>query len=244
METKEKITTFETIHLSFRYIFDDFKKTLQYSFFPVLTITLLFNFLYFLNIKSVATNFTLIIILSLISLVITSAAQRIHLDILKGIKLNHSLISIFEIRNLKYFFLIILLTFFFTFPILVKIYLDTNSINNFFGFDNKFLIFFLIITGFVIFKFFDVLPRLSLTSIISFKLNNYSGKIFLIFLLITIIFSIPTFLIFNIQLYFITNHSDVFRILKPLFDFISFYISYLNYLVFFAGLSYLYKNYN
>jgi len=236
METNKNINTFETIQISFRYIFDDYKKTLQYSFFPVLIITFLFNFFYFLNVKSIATNFTLIIILSVISLVITSAAQRIHLDILKGIKLNTSIFSIFEITNLKYFFLIILLSLFFITP--------KNSLNNFFGFDNKFLILFLIFTGFVFFKFFDVLPRLSLTNAISFKLNNYGGKIFLFLFLTTIIFSIPTFLILNIQLYFLSNHNDLFKILKPLFDFISFYISYINYLVFFAGLSYLYKSYN
>jgi len=244
MGTNKNINTFETIQISFRYIFYDYKKTLQFSFFPVLIITFLFNFLYFLNVKSVATNFTLIIILSLISLVITSAAQRIHLDILKGIKLNSNFFSIFEIINLKYFFLIILLTFFFIAPILIIIYLDINSLNNFFGFDNKFLILFLIFTGFIFFKFFDVLPRLSLTNTISFKINNYGGKIFLILFLTTIIFSIPTFIIFNIQLYFLSKHGDLFKILKPLFDFISFYISYINYLVFFAGLSYLYKNYN
>jgi len=244
METNKNITTFETIQISFRYIFDDYKKTLKYSFFPVLIITFLFNFLYFLNVKSVATNFTLIIILSVISLVITSAAQRIHLDILKGIKLNTGIFSIFEITNLKYFFLIILLSLFFITPIFIIIYLDMNSLNNFFGFDNKFLILFLIFTGFIFFKFFDVLPRLSLTNTISFKLNNYGGKIFLVLFLTTIIFSIPTFLILNIQLYFLSNHSDFFKILKPLFDFISFYISYINYLIFFAGLSYLYKNYN
>jgi len=52
---------------------------------------------------------------------------------------------------------------------------------------------------------------------------------------------LPTYLIFALQVYFLENSQEFYKFLKPFFDFISFFVSYLNYAAVFAALSYSYK---
>jgi hypothetical protein len=54
-------------------------------------------------------------------------------------------------------------------------------------------------------------------------------------------FILPTYLIFALQVYFLENSQEIYKFLKPFFDFISFFVSYLNYTAVFAALSYSYK---
>ncbi|MFN5027025.1 MAG: hypothetical protein ACK5D1_03645 [Candidatus Fonsibacter sp.] len=106
----------------------------------------------------------------------------------------------------------------------------------------------LIPTIYLTFKIILVLPKISLnqaTNIFNGKeFNNYSGKLFLIFLIITEAFILPTYLVFALQIYFVENSQEFYKFIKPFFDFISFFISYLNYTVVFAALSYSYKKNN
>ena len=93
-----------------------------------------------------------------------------------------------------------------------------------------------------------VLPKISLNQRINIlsgkEFNNYSGKLFLIFLIISLTFVLPTYFIFSFQVYFIENSKEFYKFIKPFFDFCSFFISYLNYTMVFAALSYSYKKIN
>jgi len=68
--------------------------------------------------------------------------------------------------------------------------------------------------------------------------------LFLIFIIITIIFFIPSVFVLSFQVSILNSNSQLYLVIKPMFDFISFYISYLNYLVIFAAISYVYKKTN
>jgi hypothetical protein len=95
------------------------------------------------------------------------------------------------------------------------------------------------------FKLILILPKISLNKSISIftgkDFNNFSSKLFLIFLIITLAFILPTYLIFALQVYFLEHLQGVYKFLKPFFDFLSFFVSYLNYATVFAALSYSYK---
>jgi hypothetical protein len=106
----------------------------------------------------------------------------------------------------------------------------------------------LIPTIYLAFKVILVLPKISLNQRINIfsgkEFNNYSGKLFLIFLIISLTFVLPTYFIFSFQVYFIENSKEFYKFIKPFFDFCSFFISYLNYTMVFAALSYSYKKIN
>jgi hypothetical protein len=180
-------------------------------------------------------------------LVISTIAYKTHRDILLNQTVYNSLFKIFDYTNFKYFFYSALISSFALSPILLKFFLDQSNIT-IFGIDSRYLVLLLIPTIYLAFKVILVLPKISLNQRINIfsgkEFNNYSGKLFLIFLIISLTFVLPTYFIFSFQVYFIENSKEFYKFIKPFFDFCSFFISYLNYTMVFAALSYSYKKIN
>jgi hypothetical protein len=235
----------EIVSRSFSYIFKDIKKIFRESFFTVLSLTIIFNALYFLVLKSIATKFTFFIIFALMGLVISTIGYKVHRDILLNQTIFNPLFKMFDLNNIRYLFYSTLISSIALSPVFLKYYLDRNEIGTIFGADSRYVVLLLIPTIYLAFKLILILPKISLNKSISVlsgkEFNDLSGKLFVIFIIITLAFILPTYLIFAIQVYFLQNLQDFYKFLKPFFDFMSFFVSYLNYAAVFAALSYSYK---
>jgi hypothetical protein len=235
----------EIVSKSFSYIFKDIKKIFRESFFTVLFLTIIFNALYFLVLKSIATKFTFFIIFALMGLVISTIGYKVHRDILLNQTIFNPLFKMFDLNNIRYLFYSTLISSIALSPVFLKYYLDRNEIGTIFGADSRYIVLLLIPTIYLAFKLILILPKISLNKSISIlsgkEFNDLSGKLFVIFIIITLAFILPTYLIFAIQVYFLQNLQDFYKFLKPFFDFMSFFVSYLNYAAVFAALSYSYK---
>ncbi len=128
---KDDLSINEIIKESFSYTFKDIKKIFSESFFTVLLLTIIFNGLYFLVLKNIATKFTFLIFFSLMGLVISTIAYKTHRDILLSQTVYNSLFKIFDYTNFKYFFYSALISSFALSPILLKFYLDRSNITIF-----------------------------------------------------------------------------------------------------------------
>jgi hypothetical protein len=235
----------EIVSKSFSYIFKDIKKIFRESFYTVLFLTIIFNVLYFLVLKSIATKFTFFIIFALMGLVISTIGYKVHRDILLNQTIFNPLFKMFDLNNIRYLFYSTLISSIALSPVFLKYYLDRNEIGTIFGADSRYVVLLLIPTIYLAFKLILILPKISLNKSISVlsgkEFNDLSGKLFVIFIIITLAFILPTYLIFVIQIYFLQNSQDFYKFLKPFFDFMSFFVSYLNYTAVFAALSYSYK---
>jgi len=235
----------EIVSKSFSYIFKDIKKIFRDSFYTVLILTIIFNVLYFLVLKSIATKFTFFIIFALMGLVISTIGYKVHRDILLNQTIFNPLFKMFDLNNIRYLFYSTLISSIALSPVFLKYYLDRNEIGTLFGADSRYVVLLLIPTIYLAFKLILILPKISLNKSISVlsgkEFNDLSGKLFVIFIIITLAFILPTYLIFAIQVYFLQNSQDFYKFLKPFFDFMSFFVSYLNYAAVFAALSYSYK---
>ncbi len=235
----------EIISKSFSYIFKDIKKIFRESFFTVLLLTIIFNVLYFLVLKGIATKFTFFIIFALMGSVISTIAYKVHRDILLNQTIFNPLFKMLDLTNIRYLFYSTLISFLALSPVFLKYYLDRNGISTIFGADSRYVVLLLIPTIYLTFKLILILPKISLNKSISIfagkEFNNSSGKLFLIFLIITLAFILPTYLIFAVQVYLLQNMQEFYKFFKPFFDFISFFVSYLKYAAVFAALSYSYK---
>ena len=241
----DNLSISEILSKSFSYVFKDIKKIFRESFFTVLFLTIIFNSLYFLVLKNIATKFTFFIIFALMGLVISTIAYKVHRDILLNQTVFNPLIKMFDLTNIRYLFYSTLISSFALSPVFIKYYLDRNDISTLFGADSRYVILLLIPTIYLAFKLILILSKVSLNKRISIfsgkEFNNFSGKLFLIFLIITLAFILATYLIFTFQVYFLENSQEFYKFLKPLFDFVSFFVSYLNYAAVFAALSYAYE---
>jgi hypothetical protein len=201
--------------------------------------------LYFLVLKSIATKFTFFIIFALMGLVISTIGYKVHRDILLNQTIFNPLFKMFDLNNIRYLFYSTLISSIALSPVFLKYYLDRNEIGTIFGADSRYVVLLLIPTIYLAFKLILILPKISLNKSISVlsgkEFNDLSGKLFVIFIIITLAFILPTYLIFAIQVYFLQNSQDFYKFLKPFFDFMSFFVSYLNYAAVFAALSYSYK---
>lgn len=235
----------EIISKSFSYIFKDIKKIFRESFFTVLLLTIIFNVLYFLVLKGIATKFTFFIIFALMGSAISTIAYKVHRDILLNQTIFNPLFTMLDLTNIRYLFYSTLISFLALCPVFLKYYLDRNGINTIFGADSRYVVLLLIPTIYLTFKLILILPKISLNKSINIfagkEFNNSSGKLFLIFLIITLAFILPTYMIFTVQVYLLQNMQEFYKFFKPFFDFISFFVSYLNYAAVFAALSYSYK---
>ena len=115
----------EIVSKSFSYIFKDIKKIFRESFFTVLALTIIFNGLYFLVLKNIATKFTFFIIFALMGLVISTIAYKVHRDILLNQTISNPLFKMFDFTNIRYLFYSTLISSFALSPIFLK---DRKSI--------------------------------------------------------------------------------------------------------------------
>ena len=241
----DNLSVSEIVSKSFSYIFKDIKKIFRESFFTVLLLTIIFNGLYFLVLENIATKFTFFIIFALMGLIISTIAYKVHRDILLNQTVFSPLLKMFDFINIRYLFYSTLISSLALSPVFLKYYLDKNEINTLFGADSRYVVLLLIPTIYLAFKLILILPKISLNKSISVlsgkEFNDLSGKLFVIFIIITLAFILPTYLIFAIQVYFLQNLQDFYKFLKPFFDFMSFFVSYLNYTAVFAAVSYSYK---
>jgi hypothetical protein len=235
----------EIVSKSFSYVFKDIKKIFRESFYTVLFLTVIFNGLYFLVLENIATKFTFFIIFALMGLVISTIGYKVHRDILLNQTVFNPLFKMFDFTNIRYLFYSTLISSLALSPVFLKYYLDRNGISTLFGADSRYVVLLLILTIYLAFKLILILPKISLNKSISIfsgkEFNDFSGKLLAIFLIITLAFILPTYLIFALQVYFLENAQEFYKFLKPFFDFVSFFVSYLNYTAVFAALSYSYK---
>jgi hypothetical protein len=178
-------------------------------------------------------------------LVISTIGYKVHRDILLNQNVFNPLFKMFDFTNIRYLFYSTLISSLALSPVFLKYYLDRNGISTLFGADSRYVVLLLILTIYLAFKLILILPKISLNKSISIfsgkEFNDFSGKLLAIFLIITLAFILPTYLIFALQVYFLENAQEFYKFLKPFFDFISFFVSYLNYAAVFAALSYSYK---
>jgi len=223
----------EIVSKSFSYVFKDIKKIFRESFFTVLFLTIIFNGLYFLVLENIATKFTFFIIFALMGLVISTIGYKVHRDILLNQTVFNPLFKMFDFTNIRYLFYSTLISSLALSPVFLKYYLDRNGISTLFGADSRYVVLLLILTIYLAFKLILILPKISLNKSISIfsgqEFNNFSGKLLAIFLIITLAFILPTYLIFALQVYFLENSQEFYKFLKPFFDFISFFVSYNNF---------------
>ena len=132
----DNLSISEIISKSFSYIFKDIKKIFGESFFTVLALTIIFNGLYFLVLKSIATKFTFFIIFALMGLVISTIAYKVHRDILLNQTVFNPLLKMFDFKNIRYLFYSTLISSLALSPVFLKYYLDRNEINTLFGADS------------------------------------------------------------------------------------------------------------
>jgi hypothetical protein len=197
----------EIVSKSFSYIFKDIKKIFRESFYTVLFLTIIFNVLYFLVLKSIATKFTFFIIFALMGLVISTIGYKVHRDILLNQTIFNPLFKMFDLNNIRYLFYSTLISSIALSPVFLKYYLDRNEIATIFGADSRYVVLLLIPTIYLAFKLILILPKISLNKSISVlsgkEFNDLSGKLFVIFIIITLAFILPTYLIFAIQVFYV-----------------------------------------
>ena len=170
----DNLSISEIISKSFSYIFKDIKKIFRESFFTVLALTIIFNGLYFLVLKNIATKFTFFIIFALMGLVISTIAYKVHRDILLNQTILNPLFKMFDFTNIRYLFYSTLISSFALSPIFLKYYLDRNDMSTLFGADSRYVALLLIPTIYLAFKLILILPKISLNKSVSI----FSGKEF------------------------------------------------------------------
>jgi len=240
---KKNLSISEILKLSFQFLSADLKNKIKEGFSIIMLITIAFNGLNFLITTSVATNFTIILFV-LFSMFLTSCVGvSIHKEILIGSKVSF-LSNLFSEKNVKYLVNILLITFVATSPLLLHLIFKIFGKINILGVNLSYLFLCWILTCILALKFIFILPKIALGKKFSYSIseaNNIGIKLFVIFIAITIIFFIPSIFVLSFQLSILKNNSGFYLLIKPIFDFISFYISYLNYVVIFAAISFAYK---
>jgi len=228
---------------SFQFLITNFDKRLKEGFPAVILITIAFNILNYLMTKEVATNFTIFFFFVFTMIISSAIGICVHEEILNKRKIFF-LKEFLSFRSIKYFLNFFSLTLIALSPLLIHFVLRKMLATD--GDKASGLLIMWIFTTILSLKLIFILPKLTLG--LDFKynfkeLNMIGSKLFLLFTIVTIIFLVPSMIYLTLQLSFMTSYKDLYETIKPLFDFGSFYISYLNYLTIFAVISYAFKDY-
>lgn len=233
----------EILNKSFQFIFANLTSRLKDGFLLVVLITLCFNALNALMANALATNFTILLFVFFSMLLMSSIGISVHKEILSNYK--QSFFSEFlSLKNIKYFINIFLITLVAIFPLLIHFLFKISNKMEILGLNISYLFILWILTCILSLKFIFILPKIALDYDYNYsfsELNTVGSKLFIIFFIITIFFFIPSIIILSLQIALLNSNSQIYVFVKPIFDLISFYISYLNYLVVFAAISYAYK---
>ena len=233
----------EILIKSFQFIFANLTSRLKDGFMLVILITISFNILNALMANALATNFTILLFIFFSMLLMSSIGISVHKEILSNYK--QSFFSEFlSLKNIKYFINIFLITLVAIFPLLLHFLLKISNKIEILGLNISYLFILWIFTCILSLKFIFILPKIALDYDFKYsfsELNTVGAKLFVIFFIITVFFFIPSVIILSLQIALLNSYSQIYVFVKPIFDFISFYISYLNYLVIFAAISFAYK---
>jgi len=240
---KKDISIGKTLANSFQFLISNFDKRLKEGLPAVIFITIAFNLLNYLIGNQVATNFTIFFFFVFTMIISSAIGVCVHEEILNKSKITF-LKEFLSLRSIKYFFNFLALTLIALSPLLIHFFMKNVLIV-----ENNHVSGFLIIwifTTILSLKLIFVLPKLTLG--INYKydlkeLNSIGSKLFLLFVIVTVIFLVPSLIYLTLQLSFMTSYKNIYEIIKPLFDLGSFYISYLNYITIFAVISYAFKDY-
>lgn len=240
---KKNIISFgKVLSDSFQFTFSNFNHRIKEAFPIILMVTVLFNILNYLISNSIATNFTLIFFFIFIMIVTSTIGIAVHEEILRNNKISF-FNEFFSFRSIKYFInftiliLISLIPVFFNF-FYKKIYFGTVKFS--------FIIFLWFCCTLLALKLIFILPKIAIGKKFSYsikELNNVGLKLLFLFILVTLIFLVPSMMFLSVQLSFMNSYVKIYPIVKPLFDVGSFYISYLNYIVVFAIISYFFRDF-
>ena len=240
---KKKFLVSEVLSMSFKFVFLNFKQRMKDGFLIIFLFTIGFNILSFLIKASLATNFTIFLFMLFSIFFISSIGLSVHKEIL--LKQKSSYFNNLVTKNcFMYFLNVLFLSFIAISPLIIHYilkklgYLTVSNINI------SYLFFLWIFSVVASLKLIFILPKIALDKKIKYSLTSFNvhgSKLFLLFISITVIFFIPSFIILSAQISFLTNNQSIYLIIKPIFDFASFSISYLNYLVLFAAISYSYQ---
>lgn len=233
----------EILNKSFKFIFANLTSRLKDGFLLVMLITFSFNALNALMANALATNFTILLFIFFSMLLMSSIGISVHKEILSNYK--QSFFSEFlSLKNIKYFINIFLITLVAIFPLLIHFLFKISNKMEILGLNISYLFILWILTCILSLKFIFILPKIALDYDYKYsfsELNTVGSKLFIIFFIITIFFFVPSIIILSLQIALLNSNSQFYVFVKPIFDLISFYISYLNYLVVFAAISYAYK---
>ena len=235
----KKIPIAKIISTSFNFIFLDFSKKIKKGFFAVFLITFFFN----LSTSSLATNFTILLFVFFSTLLMSSVGISIHKEILEKKEQDYFL-DFLSVKNFKYCFAITAITLISISPLIFHYLFKSFGKNALFNLSISFLFMLWIFSSAFALRFIFILPKIALNKKIKpyLKQMNHEGFQFLgLFVVVTIIFFIPSSIILSLQISLSSSNAQFFTFIKPLFDFVSFYISYFNYLIIFAAISYSYK---
>jgi len=240
---KKTFSLGEVLSSSFQFVFSNFSKRLKDGFVIVFIVTVAFNLLNFLINKSIATNFTIVLFILFSMFLTSSVGISVHREILVKIKQPY-LSELLTANCFKYFLTILTLTIIAVSPLIIHYLFKSSGNLKILNLDISYLFFFWIFSVIISLKFIFNLPKIALNKKTQFSLTSMNGcgnKLFVLFIVITLIFFIPSFIILSVQITLLTNNQEIYAIAKPLFDLLSFYISYINYLVLFAAISFAYQ---
>jgi hypothetical protein len=173
----------------------------------------------------------------------SSVGISIHKEILEKKEQDYFL-DFLSVKNFKYFFAITAITLISISPLIFHYLFKSFGKNALFNLSISFLFMLWIFSSAFALRFIFILPKIALNKKIKpyIKQMNHEGFQFLgLFVVVTIIFFIPSSIILSLQISLSGSNAQFFTFIKPLFDFVSFYISYFNYLIIFAAISYSYK---
>ena len=240
---KKNLLISEILKSSFDFIFSNIVRRVKEGFLVVLLITIAFNGLNFLITNSLATNFTIFLFIIFSMLLMSSIGISIHNEIL--INQKQSFLSDFlTFKNLIYLLNILTITLVAISPLLLHYMFKIFGKVNLFGFDISYLFALWMFTCILSLRLVFILPKIALDRKFKYSFSEFNSigtRLFVLFVIITIIFFIPSVIILSFQLSLLSGNSQAYIFIKPIFDLVSFYISYLNYLVIFAAISYAYK---
>lgn len=240
---KKKIPINDVLKKSFSFLFSNVHERFKKGFVVVVLITLGFNGLNFLITSSLASNFTIFLFLMSSIFIMSSVGISVHNEIIRNQKQDFFYYFL-SVKNFKYFLTVLFILLIAISPFIIHYLFKIFKIVKIFDLNISLLFIFWILTSSLALRLVFILPKIALDikiNNISKELNNCGFQLLLLFFIVSIVFFIPSAIFFSFQISLLAENNKIFYILKPFFDFISFYISYFNYLIIFAIISYSYK---
>ena len=199
---KKTFSLGEVLSSSFQFVFSNFSKRLKDGFVIVFIVTVAFNLLNFLISKSIATNFTIVLFILFSMFLTSSIGISVHREILVKIKQPY-LSELLTANCFKYFLTILTLTIIAVSPLIIHYLFKSSGNLKILNLDISYLFFLWIFSVIISLKFIFNLPKIALNKKTQFSItsmNECGNKLFVLFIVITLIFFIPSFIILSVQM--------------------------------------------